>query len=101
MCDLLVCVQVLEEMGVVFVVPVTLLTDSRGARLLSLDEAASARTRHIHRRWYFVRYHIDEGRVKLSLIKGSLNRSNFLTKPVGGASFKADRTYALGVPVVG
>ena len=100
-CDLLVCVQVLEEMGVVFVVPVTLLTDSRGARLLSLDEAASARTRHIHRRWYFVRYHIDEGRVKLSLIKGSLNRSNFLTKPVGGASFKADRTYALGVPVVG
>ena len=97
-CDLLVCVQVLEEMGVVFVAPVTLLTDSRGARLLSLDEASSARTRHIHRRWFFVRYHIDEGRVVVSHIKGSLNRSNFLTKPVGGAPFAADRAYALGIP---
>ena len=97
-CDLLVCVQVLEEMGVVFVAPVTILTDSRGARLLSLDEASSARTRHIHRRWFFVRYHIDEGRVVVSQIKGSLNRSNFLTKPVGGAPFAADRAYALGIP---
>ena len=71
-------------------------TDSRGARLLAMDCASAARTRHIHRRWYFVRYHIDEGHLRVALVKGSLNRSNFLTKPVGGASFASDRAYALG-----
>ena len=94
-CDLLTCVQVLEEMGFAFGV-VTIATDSRGARLLAMDCAAAARTRHIHRRWYFVRHHIDEKHVRVVLIKGSANRSNFLTKAVGGAPFAADRTYALG-----
>ena len=94
-CDLLTCVQVLEEMGLVFGT-VTVATDSRGARLLAMDCAAAARTRHIHRRWYFVRYHIDEKHLHVTLVKGSANRSNFLTKPVGGASFATDRDYALG-----
>jgi hypothetical protein len=94
-CDLLTCVQVLEEMGFTFGT-VTVATDSRGARLLAMDCAAAARTRHIHRRWYFVRYHIDEKHLSVTLVKGSMNRSNFLTKPVGGTSFAADRTYALG-----
>ena len=94
-CDLLTCVQVLEEMGLVFGT-VTVATDSRGARLLAMDCAAAARTRHIHRRWYFVRYHIDEKHLHVTLVKGSANRSNFLTKPVGGAPFAADRDYALG-----
>tara|TARA_B110000046_G_scaffold176712_1_gene202677 strand:- start:649 stop:2127 length:1479 start_codon:yes stop_codon:yes gene_type:complete len=96
-CDLLACAQTLEEMGWVVAGAISLMTDSRGARLLASDSAAAARTRHIHRRWYFVAYHIEEGRVKLVQVKGALNRSNFLTKPVGGASFAADRDYALGV----
>ena len=96
-CDLLVCVQVLEEMRVVFTAPVVLMTDSRGARLLTQDQAAAARTRHIHRRWYFVTYHIVEGRLKLLQVKGSLNHSNFLTKAVGGAPFAADRNYSMGI----
>ena len=95
-CDLLLCVQVLEEMGTVFIAPVTLLTDSRGARLVSLDCAAAARTRHVHRRWFFVQHHVEEGRFVVLPVKGSLNHANFLTKPVGGASFAADRAYALG-----
>lgn len=95
-CDLLMCAQILEEMGLV-VPSVTLCTDSRGARLLAMDCAAAARTRHIHRRWYFVRYHIDEKRMTVKLVKGSLNRSNFLTKAVGGAAFAADRAYAMGM----
>jgi hypothetical protein len=95
-CDLLMCAQTLEEMGLV-VGTVTLCTDSRGARLLAMDCAAAARTRHIHRRWYFVRYHIDEKRMYVRLVKGSLNRSNFLTKAVGGAPFAADRAYSMGV----
>ena len=49
-CDMLGCVLTLEDMLVVFKAPVTVLTDSRGARLISDDHAASARTRHVHRR---------------------------------------------------
>ena len=98
-CDLLACVQTLEEMGWTVPEAVKLMTDSRGARLLASDSAVAARTRHIHRRWYFVAYHIEEGRVMLVQVKGALNRSNFLTKAVGGASYAADRDYALGVAV--
>ena len=97
-CDLLSASQVLEELGQSFPA-VTVATDSRGARLLAMDCAAAARTRHIHRRWYFVRYHIDEGHVRVVLLKGTLNHSNFLTKPVGGAAFSSDRAYVLGIPV--
>ena len=96
-CDLLTCVQTLEEMQMVFTAPLTLLTDSRGAALLARDCAVAARVRHIHRRWYFVRYHIDSGRMRIVQVKGSLNRANFLTKAVGGAAFAADRAYALGI----
>ena len=76
--------------------PVSVHTDSRGARFLALDCASAARTRHIHRRWYFVRHHVEEGTVVVKAIKGSDNHSNFLTKPVGGAAFAADRAFALG-----
>ena len=95
-CDLLACVQTLEEMLVVFTAPVTVLTDSRGARLISDDHAASARTRHVHRRWHFVRFYRDDGRLRVLHVKGSLNHANFLTKAVGGAAFAADRAYTLG-----
>ena len=74
-CDLLVCVHVLEEMRIVFTAPVVLMMDGRGAQLLTQDQAAAARERHIHRRWYCVTYHIEEGRLKLLQVKGSPNHT--------------------------
>ena len=38
-CDLLTSVQVMEEMLLVFGAPITIMTDSRGARLLTEDVA--------------------------------------------------------------
>ena len=32
--------------------------------------AAPARTRHIHRRWYFIRYYADAGKLGVKEIKG-------------------------------
>ena len=90
-CNVLVCIYVLEELGIEVRSPVGIYTDSRGARLLALDCASAARTRHIHRRWYFVRHHADEGTIAVKAIKGSDNHSNFLTKPVSGAAFAEDR----------
>ena len=99
-CDLLACANFLEEIGFGAVWPVPLFCDSRGARLLASDCAAPARTRHIHRRWYFSRYYEQDGKLKIKEIKGALNPANFLTKPVGGAAFARDRSYALGMQCV-
>ena len=67
-----------------------------GARLLAEDAAASARTRHVHRRWYFVVHYINDGIVRLVPVRGTHNAANFLTKPVCGEAFARDRAYAMG-----
>ena len=95
--ELLSALNVLEEMGYVVSSPVSVFCDSRGARLLAVDCAAPARTRHIHRRWFFVRYHEESGALSIKEIKGAHNPANFMTKPVGGAAFARDRSYALGM----
>ena len=95
--ELLACLNVLEDMGLVFPGPIVLLTDSRGARLIATDCQAPARTRHIHRRWFFVRYHVDTRKILIKEVKGANNPSNFLTKAVGGASYARDREYVMGL----
>ena len=95
-CDLLACTQAFEFLGLPLDGPVPVLSDSRGARLIAADSSVAARTRHIHRRWFFVRHHVDSGLLVLREVKGCMNHANFLTKPVGGAPFAADRAYAMG-----
>jgi hypothetical protein len=95
--DLCISVNGMDEIGFIFDGPIPIFTDSRGARLLASDCAAPARTRHIHRRWYFCRWHVEEGKVKITQIKGVNNPSNFLTKAVGGAHFAKDRAYSMGL----
>ena len=96
-CDLLAFLNVLEEMEVGFKEAVPILVDSRAARLIAEDCASSARTRHIHRRWFFVQFFITDGMVRIVEVRGTHNPANFMTKAVGGASFRQDRCYALGI----
>ena len=96
-CELLSAVNFLEEVGSDVSSAIPVFCDSRGARLLIEDCAAPARTRHIHRRWYFVRYYKDVGRVVVKEIKGANNPANFMTKPVGGAAFARDRARVFGM----
>ena len=90
------CVNVCEEMGFVFPGPIVLLSDSRGARLIATDCQAPARTRHIHRRWFFVRHYVDTKKIVVKEVKGERNPSNFMTKAVGGAAYARDRAYVMG-----
>jgi hypothetical protein len=94
--DLLGFLNVLEELEVGYHGTISVLVDSRAARLLAEDCASSARTRHIHRRWYYVEHFINEGIIRLEAVRGTHNAANFLTKAVGGSAFGNDRTYALG-----
>ena len=95
-CDLLIVCNLLEEIGFDVSDAISVFCDSRGARLLVEDCAAPARTRHIHRRWYFVRYYRAAGRVAIKEVKGDSNPANFLTKAVGGAALARDRAFAMG-----
>ena len=82
--------QLLEELGIVFSAASQVFSDSRAARLLADHGAGSSRTRHIHRRWHFVRFHTDDGDVWISPIKGARNPANGLTKitvPLGPCFF--------------
>ena len=92
-CELLIFANLLEEVGYSISHGIPVFCDSRGARLLVEDCAAPARTRHIHRRWYFVRYYKDAGAIVVREVKGVNNPANFMTKAVGGASFARDRAY--------
>ena len=76
--------------------PTVVFTDSRGARQMSMDMASSQRTRHIHRRWYFVCFHEDAGEVKIKALAGKLNFANCLSKCTGGKQFLTERAYLLG-----
>ena len=96
-CDLLAFLNVLEEMEVGFHAAVPLLVDSRAARLIAEDCASSARTRHIHRRWFFVQHFIGDGMVRIIEVRGTHNAANFLTKAVGGVSFQQDRGYCMRI----
>lgn len=96
-CDLLGFINVLEEFQIKFDGAVAVLIDSRGARLLAEDAAAAARTRHVHRRWYFVTHYLTDGIIRLVPVKGTNNAANFLTKAVCGEAFARDRAYAMGI----
>ena len=71
--------------------------DSRAARLLAEYGASSSRTRHIHRRWHFTRFHVDEGDVYIASQRGAANPANGLTKMTLGWLFVKERAYMLGV----
>ena len=96
-CDLLSAMQVAEELGIKLDGKVGVLCDSRGARLLAQDCSAAARTRHVHRRWYFVQHHCgDDGGIAIDAVSGGTNIANILTKAVGGEPFMRCRAVMLG-----
>ena len=83
--------NLLEELGEVFNEPMTILCDSRGARMLAMHVQSTSRTRHIHRRWFFVTHYCKRKSVLIKQVESKKNWSNVLTKPVGMADFKFDR----------
>ena len=91
--------QLLEELGHVFASATHVFCDSRAARLLAEHGASSSRTRHIHRRWHFTRFHVDEGDVYVATQRGASNPANGLTKMTLGKMFLQERAYMLGIRV--
>ena len=83
--------NILEELGFAIDRPVEILCDSRGARMLAVHAQSTPRTRHIHRRWFFVTHYKHAKRVEISEVASADNWANVLTKPTGVTSFRTDR----------
>eukprot|EP01033_Poteriospumella_lacustris_P016756 gene16756-11987_t len=63
--------------------------DNKSAiRLAELGKAASANTRHINLRFFFVKDKIDSGEVKVEYLKTTDMVADILTKPIQGALFR-------------
>ena len=44
-----------------------------------------------------MQHYINESVVRIVEVRGTHNSANFMTKAVGGVSFRQDRAYALGI----
>ena len=83
--------NILQEMGYNMDGPMEILCDSRGARMLAVHARSTPRTRHIHRRWFFVTYYAAAKRIAINEVSSEDNWSNILTKPLGLKTFCEDR----------
>ena len=83
--------NMLTELGEKDVGQVDILCDSRGARMLAVHNRSTSRTRHIHRRWFFVTHYSHSGKVKITAVASDDNWSNMLTKPLAKLEFLRDR----------
>ena len=88
--------NMVEELGFAMDGPMQILCDSRGARMLAVHARSTPRTRHIHRRWFFVSHYDKAGKIQVTQVSSDDNWSNILTKPLGVSVFQNDRS-RLGV----
>ena len=88
--------QLLEEFGMRFSAATQVFCDARAARLLAAHGASTSRTRHIHRRWHFTKFHTDSGEIYVAAVRGSRNPAHILCNLTVGIDFTRARAYLLG-----
>jgi len=82
--------NMVEEAGFPMDGPMSIMCDSRGARMLAKHNRSTPRTRHLHRRWFFVTHYERTDKVKVEEVSSEGNWSNILTKPLGVTAFWTD-----------
>ena len=86
--DVLFTQQLLEELGSPAVTPTQLLEDNEACITIGSRPGTSARTRHIRRRYHFVKDHVHKGDVKLVPVASADNPADLFTKPVSRDVFQ-------------
>jgi hypothetical protein len=73
--------------------------DSKAAMDIANSPRETRRTKHIARRFHYIRWCVQTGQVKLFPVPGDRNWSNGLTKPLNATQFAAeDYNYQVLVP---
>jgi len=65
--------------------------DNKSAIALTKNPVFHGRSKHIHKRYHFIRECIDNGLVDVEHIAGSLHKADILTKALGRLKFKEMR----------
>jgi hypothetical protein len=60
--------------------PLTLCGDNQGSIFLASNPAQSQRTKHIDVRYHFIRDCVEEKKIKMLYIQGTINPADILTK---------------------
>ena len=81
--DLLFIKHVMEFLEMKLTLPMNVNMDNKGAMFLANNEQASQRTKHIDIKYHYIRQHVEEGTVKINLVKSEDNTSDVFTKNLG------------------
>jgi len=92
--------SVMEEMGIELEKPIELLVDNKSTIDLANNPVSHGRSKHIETRFHYIRYQVNNGKLKLIHCHKQLQIANILTKPLKKERFKMLRE-RIGVYIVG
>lgn len=72
---------------------VTIRVDNKSAISLTKNPVFHGRSKHIHRRYHFIRECVENGQVEVEHVAGSLQKADILTKGLGRTRFAEMRGF--------
>lgn len=79
---------------------VTINVDNKSAIALTKNHVFHGRSKHIHRRFHFIRECVENEQVEVKYVPGSEQKADILTKSLGRIKFKEMRSL-IGVQDIG
>ena len=65
--------------------------DNKSALALTKNHVFHGRSKHIHRRYHFIRECVDNELIEVHHVAGTMQRADILTKPLGRLKFREMR----------
>ena len=76
-----------------------MLIDNKGVVDITHDPGAvHARSKHIHRRYFYIRELVQSGEFRVNFVAGDANVADIFTKPLQAARFKLLRAQLMNLP---
>jgi hypothetical protein len=75
-------------MGVDDKLPIVVRCDNIGAIFMAENSSSGIRTCHIDSSYHFVREHVEDGLIKIIIVKSSINDADMFTKNVGKQAYE-------------
>ena len=70
----------LESLGISVTLPILVRIDNTGAIFMAESASSSVRTRHINTRYQYIREHIEDGFIKIILVRTEDNEADVFAK---------------------